>query len=88
MRVVGGEGHFQYGPKAGDAGCFLARLHHASVRPESEREHLKARAPHLRRAAPSSHRRAAAHTSIALWQIAFFFRRSRQQERRGSSSRQ
>ena len=41
MRVVGAERHFKYGHAAGDAGCFLARLYHASVAPESDREHLK-----------------------------------------------
>jgi uncharacterized membrane protein YgcG len=41
MRVVGASRHFYYGPAAGDAGCFRAALHHASVPPTSEREHLK-----------------------------------------------
>lgn len=41
MRVVGAERHFQYGPDAGNAGCFRAELHHASVMPKAEREHLK-----------------------------------------------
>jgi len=41
MRVVGCERHFHYGPEAGASGCFRARLHHASVEPKSEEEHLK-----------------------------------------------
>ena len=41
MRVVGADRHFHYGAKHGDAGCFRARLYHASVEPTSEREHLK-----------------------------------------------
>ena len=41
MRVVGAPCHFQYGPRAGAGGCFRSRLYHASVIPESEREHLK-----------------------------------------------
>ena len=42
MRVVGAQGAFDYGPRAGDAGCFLSRLHHASVRPRAGvKEHLK-----------------------------------------------
>ena len=41
MRVVGASHNFLYGASAGDAGCFRAKLHHASVRPDSEREHLK-----------------------------------------------
>jgi len=41
MRVVGASRHFYYGPAAGDAGCFRAALHHASVPPTSQREHLK-----------------------------------------------
>ena len=41
MRVVGAPHHFYYGGSAGDSGAFRARLHHASVGPESEREHLK-----------------------------------------------
>ena len=41
MRVVGAHGHFEYGPAAGDAGCFYADCYHASVAPTSEREHLK-----------------------------------------------
>ena len=41
MRVVGGARHFDYGPAAGDAGCFRARVHHASVPPRSTRPHLK-----------------------------------------------
>ena len=37
MRVVGAKGGqvFHYGPAAGAAGCFQARLYHASVLPES-----------------------------------------------------
>ena len=41
MRVVGASRHFHYGPAAGDAGCFRCALYHASVPPESEREHVK-----------------------------------------------
>jgi len=41
MRVVGAAHPFRYGSEAGAAGCFLARLYHASVAPESEREHYK-----------------------------------------------
>ena len=41
MRVVGADQHFEYGTGAGAAGCFDARLHHASVAPRSEEEHLK-----------------------------------------------
>jgi len=41
MRVVGADRHFYYGGRAGDAGAFRARLFHASVEPQSEREHLK-----------------------------------------------
>ena len=41
MRVVGCDRHFHYGAAAGASGCFLARLHHASVEPESPDEHLK-----------------------------------------------
>ena len=42
MRVVAAAGGpFAYGPAAGAAGCFDARLHHASVAPASAREHLK-----------------------------------------------
>lgn len=41
MRVVGAPEHFRYGPAAGSSGCFQAALHHASVKPSSEREHLK-----------------------------------------------
>ena len=33
MRVVGGARHFEYGPNAGDAGSFRARVYHASVAP-------------------------------------------------------
>jgi len=42
MRVVGASRHFHYSPKAGSAGLFAASLHHASVRAESQRDHLKA----------------------------------------------
>jgi hypothetical protein len=41
MRVVGGARHFEYGAQAGAAGLFKARLHHASVPPASEAEHIK-----------------------------------------------
>lgn len=41
MRVVGAGRYFDYGPAAGDAGSFRARVHHASVAPCSPREHLK-----------------------------------------------
>ena len=41
MVVVGAEREFQYGPAAGAAGCFRARLYHASVPPVSSAEHLK-----------------------------------------------
>ena len=42
MRVVGAQRHFDYGGAAGSAGCFLARLHHASVAPRAGcKEHLK-----------------------------------------------
>ena len=43
MRVVGAKGGqvFHYGPAAGAAGCFQARLYHASVAPLSPEEHLK-----------------------------------------------
>ena len=43
MRVVGVRGtpDFAYGPQAGASGCFRARLYHASVKPESPREHYK-----------------------------------------------
>lgn len=41
MRVVGASRNFFYGPKAGDAGCFKAKLYHASVEPRSRKEHLK-----------------------------------------------
>ena len=43
MRVVGAKGgqHFHYGPAAGAAGCFQARLYHSSVAPLSQEEHLK-----------------------------------------------
>ena len=44
MRVVGAHEHFYYGKEAGAAGCFLARLYHASCPPESPNEHLKVRA--------------------------------------------
>jgi hypothetical protein len=41
MRVVGAAEPFTYGARAGAAGCFLARMYHASMPPESELEHLK-----------------------------------------------
>ena len=42
MRVVAAAGGpFAYGPAAGAAGCFDARLHHASVAPASAHEHFK-----------------------------------------------
>jgi hypothetical protein len=41
MRVVGANVHFRYGPQAGAGGLFRARLYHASVRPDSPREHYK-----------------------------------------------
>lgn len=41
MRVIGAAHNFEYGPRAGDAGAFRARVHHASVPPRSERTHLK-----------------------------------------------
>ena len=42
LRVVAAAGgEFAYGSAAGAAGCFDARLHHASVAPASPREHLK-----------------------------------------------
>ena len=42
MSVVGAPfGDFSYGKGAGAAGAFKARLHHASVKPESPEEHLK-----------------------------------------------
>ena len=41
MHVVGAKSHFRYGPQAGAAGAFLARLYHSSVPPESEAGHLK-----------------------------------------------
>ena len=43
MRVVGAKGtpNFSYAPAAGACGLFRARLYHASVMPESPREHLK-----------------------------------------------
>jgi len=43
MRVVGAPAHFRYGPLAGDAACFRARLFHASVAPPNaaSSEHLK-----------------------------------------------
>jgi len=41
MRVVGAPCHFRYGAAAGASGCFKARLHHASVEPQSDQEHLK-----------------------------------------------
>eukprot|EP00966_Prymnesium_polylepis_P181877 4213408-Prymnesium_polylepis.1 len=30
--------HFRYGAAAGASGCFKARLHHASVEPQSDQE--------------------------------------------------
>lgn len=41
MRVIGASRDFYYGPNAGASGCFLADLHHQSLPPRSEREHLK-----------------------------------------------
>jgi hypothetical protein len=41
MHVVGASRHFGYGAAAGAAGCFKARLFHASVEPASHTEHLK-----------------------------------------------
>ena len=41
MRVLGANCHFRYGPEAGDAGSFRACVHHASVRPLSDRQHTK-----------------------------------------------
>ena len=41
MRVVGAKPNFAYGPQAGACGLFRARLYHASVMPESPREHIK-----------------------------------------------
>jgi len=42
MRVVGATRHFHYGPERGASGSFRARVHHASVAPESGAgEHLK-----------------------------------------------
>jgi hypothetical protein len=41
MRVVGAAEPFTYGARAGAAGCFLARMYHASMPPESKLEHLK-----------------------------------------------
>ena len=41
MRVVGAAEHFEYGARAGAAGCFLARAYHASCPPRSDIEHLK-----------------------------------------------
>ena len=41
MRVVGAGQHFFYGPTAGSAAVFDARLYHISVPPESDRPHLK-----------------------------------------------
>jgi len=53
MRVVGGTGHFSYGPEAGACGLFRARLYHASVLPESPKEHFKI-AYFFRKCDPSS----------------------------------
>ena len=41
MRVLGAARPFSYGAEAGAAGTFQARLHHASVPPATDREHLK-----------------------------------------------
>ena len=42
MRIVGAPVHFHYGVCAGDAGCFRARLFHASVAPHRDSgAHLK-----------------------------------------------
>eukprot|EP00966_Prymnesium_polylepis_P189000 4379084-Prymnesium_polylepis.1 len=41
MRVLGAARPFSYGAKAGAGGTFQAALHHASVPPISDREHLK-----------------------------------------------
>ena len=41
MRVVGADRHFYYAAPAGASGCFRADLHHASVEPKSDDEHLK-----------------------------------------------
>ena len=42
MRVVGAERHFYYEREAGAAGCFRAKMFHASVPPAPEScEHLK-----------------------------------------------
>ena len=41
MRVIGASRAFDYGAAAGASGAFRARLFHASVAPESAREHLK-----------------------------------------------
>ena len=41
MRVVGASRHFSFGVRAGAAGAFRARLFHASVAPQSPREHVK-----------------------------------------------
>jgi hypothetical protein len=41
MHIIGAPNQFKYGPNAGDAGCFRARLFHKSVRPVSPNEHMK-----------------------------------------------
>ena len=41
MRVVGARGQFEYAPAAGSAAVFNARLWHISVRPASQRPHIK-----------------------------------------------
>ena len=41
MRVLGAAEPFFYGNQAGAAGCFLARLYHASCPPMSDKEHFK-----------------------------------------------
>ena len=41
MRVVGAAQQFLYGPAAGSAAVFDARLYHLSVPPESDRPHIK-----------------------------------------------
>jgi hypothetical protein len=45
MRVVGARQLFFYGPEAGSAAVFDARLYHISEPPESHRAHLKLCAP-------------------------------------------
>ena len=41
MHIVGHAVNFEYGPKAGASGMFLAGLYHRSVAPRSKNEHLK-----------------------------------------------